>query len=149
MTYKQMKLVNGDELIANVLDVQDDEGVLIVSEALRIVEVENIEEGISYFALRPMMSFTNDIDQLQIINTMHITVESFPSDSILKHYQATVARIRRIFAFGKTIEDLEELSEEEYDEFMSDVDTATEEAEPEEKLDGDNIITFKPKGTVH
>ena len=141
-----MKLVNGDELIANVLDVQEDEGVLIVSEALRIVEVENIEEGLSYFALRPMMSFTDDVDQLHIISTAHITVETFPSEHILKHYQTTITKMKRIFEVGKTMEDLEELSEEEYEEFMNDLDNSPE---PEEKLEGDNIVAFKPKGTVH
>lgn len=143
MTYKQIKLVNGDEFIANVLDVQEEEGVMIMSEALRIVEVENIEEGVSYFALRPLMSFTDEIDKLHIINTAHVSVETFPSDQILNHYKTTIAKMRKIFEFGKTMEDLEELDEEDYEQFMKDIDS------DDEPIKGDNIVKFKPKGTFH
>lgn len=143
MTYKQIKLVNGDEFIANILDVQEDEGVMIMSEALRIVEVENIEDGISYFALRPLMSFTDEVEKLHIINTAHISVETFPSEQILKHYKTTLAKMKKIFEFGKTMEDLEELDEEEYKEFMENIDSDNE------PIAGDNILKFKPKGTVH
>lgn len=143
MTYKQIKLVNGDEFIANVLDVQEEEGVMIMSEALRIVEVENIEEGVSYFALRPLMSFTDEIDKLHVINTAHVSVETFPSDSILKYYKATIAKMKKIFELGKTMEDLEELDEEEYEKFMKTVDS------DDEPIAGGNVLKFKPKGTLH
>lgn len=143
MTYKQIKLVNGDELIANVVDVQEEEGIYIVNEALRIVEVENIEEGLSYFALRPLMSFTDETDQLHILSMAHITVETFPSESILNHYKATITKMKKIFDIGKTMEDLEELDEEEYEQFMKDIDS------DDEPIKGDNVLKFKPKGTFH
>ena len=143
MTYKQIKLVNGDELIANVVDVQEDEGIYIVNEALRIVEVENIEEGISYFALRPLMSFTDETDKLHIISTAHITIETFPGEHILEHYKMTIDKMKKIYEVGKTMEDLEELDEEEYEQFMKDIDS------DDEPIKGDNILKFKPKGTFH
>ncbi len=143
MTYKQIKLVNGDEFIANVLDVQEDEGIMIMSEALRIVEVENIEEGISYFALRPLMSFTDEIEKLHIVAMAHITVETFPSENILAHYKKTLAKMKKIFEVGKTMEDIEELDEEEYESLMEQLDSD----EPTKLKD--NILPFKPKGTFH
>jgi len=143
MTYKQIKLVNGDEFIANVLDVQEDEGVMIMSEALRIVEVENIEEGISYFALRPLMSFTDEIDKLHVVSMAHITVETFPSENILVHYKKTLTKMKKIFEIGKTMEDIEELNEEEYQNFMEQLDSD----EPTKLKD--NVLPFKPKGTIH
>ena len=67
MTYKQIKLTNGEEFIANILDVQEDEGVIIMSDALKIVEAENLDEGYSYFAFRPLMSFT---ELLLLVNVL-------------------------------------------------------------------------------
>lgn len=147
MTYKQIKLVTGEEFIANVLDVQEDEGVLIISEALKIVEVENIDEGISYFALRPLMAFTENSEKLHIVSTAHVSVETFPSEHILNHYKSTLAKMDKFYKSGKTVEEIEELTEEEYTQFMKEMEDLDD--DDSDTPEGENILKFKPKGTFH
>ena len=64
VTFKQFKLTNGDEIVADVVDSQDD--VLIIRAAMRIVETEVFEEGMSYFALRPYIAF-QDTDRKSVV----------------------------------------------------------------------------------
>lgn len=150
MTYKQFKLTNGEEFIANVLDVQEDEGVIIMSEALKIIEADNLDEGYSYFAFRPLMSFTEDTEKLQILNLAHIVVETNPSDNIMKHYQRTLKKMKRVALGGKTMEELEESSEEDFEAYMKMLDDMENEEQEETDPRGDNIVKFKrPKDTFH
>ena len=54
--------------------------------------------------------------------------------------------MKKIFELGKTMEDLEELNAEEYEQFMKNVNSDDESDEPPTD---DNIVKFKPKGTLH
>jgi len=151
MTYKHIKLTNGEEFIANVLDVQEDEGVIIMSEALKIVEAENLDEGYSYFAFRPLMSFTENTDKLQILNLAHIVVETTPSENIMRHYHNTLNKMKRYSKGGLTMEELEESSDEDFEKYMKLLEAMEEEMEkPEKDPRGDNIVKFRrPKDTFH
>jgi hypothetical protein len=149
MSYKQLKLTSGEEFIANIIDVDQEEGVIVMAQALKIIESDNAEEGISYFAFRPLMSFTEDMDKIHILNLAHIVVETTPSENIMKHYNRTIEKMKRVAMGGKTMEELEEASEEEFEEYMKmldDLDEYEEEIDPR----GDNIVKFRrPKDTFH
>jgi hypothetical protein len=148
MTIKQIKLTSGEEVVCNIVDVQEEEGILIISDALKICEMENIDEGYSYFVFRPLMSFVDDPGTLQILNMSHIILESTPSENILGHYGKTLKKMKHFLKLGKTIEELEDVSDEEFEEYMAtlDEDEKTTEKDPR----GDNVFKFKtPKDTIH
>ena len=86
--FKQIKLTNGDEIVADV--VERDNESLIVRAAMRIVEVEHLEEGYSYFAFRPFISFNDAVENLSLVNVQHIIAETIPSDNLLNHYAGSV-----------------------------------------------------------
>lgn len=149
--FKQFKLVSGEEIVADVIDTEDD--VLVIRAAMRIVELENMQEGYSYFSLRPFVAFQENLDSLQILSIGSITLETTPSNSILKHYANAITKMNKFLKHGKTLEDLESMSDNEIHAYMSQLlDEYSEESfeeDPEEDHVGENVVKFKPKDTVH
>ena len=88
--FKQFKLISGDEIVTDVIDSEDD--ILIVRASMKIVELENMHEGFTYFSLRPFIAFQDNLDTLQLLNTASIVLESSPSPSIMKHYANAVTK---------------------------------------------------------
>ncbi len=148
MTFKQLKFTNGDEIIADVVDEENKH--MVVRAAMRIVECENIEEGYSYFAFRPFISFTQDVEALQLVHTHQLIVEAIPSKNIMKHYATAVKRMSKFTKLGQTLEDFEMMSGEEMEGYIEKLveDELAEEKEESKKL-GENVIVFKPKDTIH
>ena len=152
--FKQFKLINGDEIVADVIDSEDD--ILIIRAPMRIVELENMHEGYTYFSLRPFVAFQDNLDTLHLLNTTSIVLESSPSSSIMKHYANSVVKMNRFLKDGKTLEDLEAMSDDEIREYMEnlldkygeDISKDVEIDEEKEKL-GPNVIKFNPKDTMH
>ena len=154
--FKQFKLINGDEIVTDVIDSEDD--ILIVRASMKIVELENMHEGFTYFSLRPFIAFQDNLDTLQLLNTASIVLESSPSPSIMKHYANAVTKMNKFLKDGKTLEDLEAMTDDEIRKYMEnlldkygediskDIDMRVD--EEKEKL-GPNVINFKPKDTMH
>lgn len=148
MTFKQLKFTNGDEIIADVVD--EEKSHMVVRAAMRIVECENLEEGYSYFAFRPFISFTQDVEALQLVHTNQLIVEAIPSKNIMKHYASAVKRMTKFTKLGQTLEDFEMMSGEEMEDIIEQLveDEVQEELKEQQEL-GENVIVFKPKDTVH
>lgn len=155
VNFKQFKLANGDEIVADVLDSEED--VLIIRAPMRIVELENTDEGFSYFSLRPFVAFQDTIDTLQLLNTNQIILETSPSTSIMKHYAAAIHKMSFMLKGGKSLEDLEAMTDENIRSHMDAIlDEASEmaiekdieELEEENKLP-ENVVILKPKGSLH
>ena len=142
VTFKQFKLSNGDEIVADVVDSQDD--VLIIRAAMRIVETEVFEQGMSYFALRPYISFQDTLDQLQLLNTRHIITENTPSKYVMKHYAKSVSAMSKFLKNSKkSLEEFENMSPKELDDWiMNFIERETEEKEKIKENLGENIIVF-------
>ena len=148
MTFKQLKFTNGDERIADVVD--EEKTHMVVRAAMRIVECENIEEGYSYFAFRPFISFTQDVEALQLVHTNQLIVEAIPSKNIMKHYATAVKRMSKFTKLGATLEDFEMMDSEEMQGYIEQlVQDELEEEDKETRKLGENVIVFKPKDTMH
>lgn len=146
INFKQLKLTNGDEIICDYIEDDHTSGIAIVRAAMKIIEVEDLDQGYSYFAFRPFMSFTEDNDKLLTINMQHIIGETNPSSNLLKHYAVTLTKMDKFLTTGKTMEEAEMLEDDEFERIMSDLDELEESETPKEKDDrGPNIIKFKPK----
>jgi len=148
MTFKQLKFANGDEIIADVVD--EEKNHMVVRAAMRIIEVENIDEGYSYFAFRPFISFTQDVGALQLVHTDQLIVEAIPSKNIMKHYATAVKRMDKFTKLGATLEDFEMMDSEEMEGYIEQMvqDEIDEEKKEAKKL-GENVVIFKPKDTIH
>ena len=74
-------------------DTQDEVGDILVKKALRIIAIEDYQKGWRFFAFRPWMSFQDDPESLQTINSSHIIVTTNPTANIIKHYKACLKGI--------------------------------------------------------
>jgi|SRR5210317_972255 hypothetical protein len=160
MNIKQFKLTNNEEIICEVIEwnTGEDPGDILIKKALRVISMEDYQKGWRFFAFRPWMSFQDDPDLLQTLNSSHVIVTANPSDNLLKHYRRCLSRIilelqtekaggKKIYANLDEIQDeLRELTDDEMDDFLARKYGAVEEG----GLDSDNsnIIKFRPK-TFH
>ena len=165
---KQFKLTNDDEIICEVLQWDDEENrAVIIRAVMRIINIEDYHRGLRFFAFRPWMSFKDDPDELQSLNSEHIIAESLPDAELIKHYVATVGSIKDQLEKKKKpgnipMDKLLELNEEfeglTHDEIKDILKERMLTAEKENKIDspvmGDsdnlqNVIQFKPPKTIH
>ena len=122
---------------------------------------EDYNNGIRYYSFKPMLSFQDDLNTLNVLNCDHIVLETEPSKTLLYHYTSALEEIERVKKVRGENKDLN------IDEIMMDTtDMTTEEIAEylQEKYDmgmisdqelysldsaDDNVIHFNPKGTVH
>ena len=92
---KQFKLSNDDEIICEVLQWDDDENrSVIIRAVMRIINIEDYNRGLRFFAFRPWMSFKDDPEELQSLNGEHIIAETLPDKELIKHYVVTISNIK-------------------------------------------------------
>ena len=159
LNFKQFKLSNGEEVIADVVEAEEE--ILIVRAAMKIIEIEHLEEGYSYFAFRPFVSFQDSVDTLQLLSTQHIITETTPSHNLLKHYASAIGKLAKFLKGGKTLEEFEVMSDDEVESYIADllerelaaggeeyeIDIDFDDIEEEDL--GENVVRFNPKDTVH
>ena len=155
--YRQFKLTNNDEVICEVLQWDsEDNAAILVKGALKILNFDDLSRGVRLFAFRPWMGLQNDIDLYQTINAAHVIGEVLPSDSLMKYYNKTMTELKTMSDKKKYPDlDLDDVlqrfpvdgTDQEFDEYLNDVLTPSD-----TYLDSDmpeNVIKFKPKGTLH
>ena len=160
MNIKQFKLTNNEEIICEVVewDTNDEVGDILVKKALRIIGVEDYQKGWRFFAFRPWMSFQDDPEAMQTINSSHIIVTTNPTSKILKHYKACLVGIKEDLKLDKSgkrkkvyanLDEIQEvirdLTDDEMDDFLERKYGATIEPQPSPDSDSSNILQFKPK----
>jgi len=162
MTIKQFKLTNNDEIICEVVewDTGDESGDVLIKKALKVVSVEDYQRGWRFFAFRPWMSFQDDPESMQTLNSSHIIVTTNPSKNILKHYKRCLNSItkesknsgmgKKIYANLDEIQnELRDLTDDEMDDFLIRKYGAVEEDYVSDSDDSNKIIKFKPRNTFH
>ena len=158
---KQLKLTNHDEILCEIIDYGDDDNPdVIIRKAMKIVVVDDFETNSRFYTFKPWMSFVDDSEELQMLNSVHVVGECTPSATVIKHYEAAlleVEKYNKLKTYGMDINDIaekiSELSEEEMDAFL-------DQKYRENNIDTDNLFTdidssdstivqFKPKNTRH
>jgi len=138
--FKQFKLTNGDEIIADVIDGSDSEH-LVIRAAMKIVEVEHLEEGFSYFAFRPFIAFAESPETLQVLANGHIIAENVPSTHIMKHYAKSISMMSRFLKTGTTLEDFESMTSDQIHDWVEEyIKAEKQERESQSKDLGKNVI---------
>jgi len=158
---KQFKLTNDEEIICEVLQWDDpDNAGMVVRGAMRIICAEDFQRGVRFYAFRPWMGFTDNPEELLTINSAHIVCEMNPSKKLIGHYIGTIKAIKK--AIDKTDMPLDDLApkvsdmdENEFQSFLDDylrernIDIFNPEDIKSDSDNSDNVIKFKPKGTLH
>ena len=135
--YRQLKLANGEEMIADVLQwANDDDASIVIRSALRIAMTER-QDGMRLYALRPWMVCCEDMNHLLTVNADQVVGETNPSKLLLKQYIVTVTEYQKSYE-----------EENNNEEDISDLDVA----ELSAMFDSDNsntVISLFPKKTMH
>jgi len=161
MNIKQFKLVNNEEIVCEFVDTVGKEGDIICRKMLKIFHAEDYNNGVRYYSFKPMLSFQDDLNTLNVLNCDHIVLETEPSKTLLYHYTSALEEIERVKKVRGNNKDLN------IDEIMMDTtDMTTEEIADylQEKYDmgmisdeelysvdsaDNNVIHLNPKGTMH
>jgi len=163
---KQLKLANDEEIICEVItEPTEDAPDLIIRKVLKLMCVDDYERNVRYYSFKPWMSFTEDVSELQTLNSLHIIGQMNPSIDLTVHYAQAIKEVenstksRKILNLDEVLSeiDIDEMSEEEMDSYLDYkfAKIKNEKSKPDLKIvdpidSGDtNIIRFKPKGTVH
>lgn len=129
---KQMKLLGGEEILCDLVDVQydDEEGeVFVIRAAYSLISQEDFENGFRYYTFRPFMMHIYDPSHILLLNSGAVICMTNPSEAVIEQY------IKHIEAFRKEQREKESSSTENFLDKMA--------AEDEKK--DDRIVKFKPK----
>jgi hypothetical protein len=127
MELKQLKLANNEEVMCEIVEWNNDEtDEVIIRKALKIVAIEDIEEGMRYYTFKPWMSFEQDPDAMHTVNAYHIVGTTNPGESAISY-------------FNDIIDEMREYSTSETDTIIKfDRDS-----------DSSNVIQFDPSKSIH
>ena len=100
----QLKLVNGEELIAVYENVGEDSQEMSFSYVLSMmpleIEFEDLESDKSYYVLRPFISYTDDLANVVGINPNTVIALTTPSDTVVDQYLGSVKQIQDSLGLG-------------------------------------------------
>jgi|TARA_R110002074_G_scaffold378576_1_gene556435 hypothetical protein len=133
---KQIKMVNGDELLCEILEELDEDLIIrycLIIDRLNPSSIDDIkEETHSYYTLRPWMTYIEHHDEVVTLSKYHCMAFTMPHSDLLNQY-------------GLALKKLIELSDEEIlDKKISNILEATEEKE-------ENVVSIfeKSKNKLH
>ena len=91
MEIKQLKLSDGEEIIAEILDEIEDE--LLVRLPLRIIKVD-LSIDRTLFTFKSYMTYAEFTDQIVSINLYHIIAIAIPHEDLLEQYYRAREKIK-------------------------------------------------------
>ena len=107
------KLVNGDEILCEVLEEPSGEDLnLVIRNALKIVTVDKHEQGYRYYSFRPWMVYQDRQDYFQLLNYNHIIGEAKPNHLLEEQYKVALDNEQQV-ADARESDDGEEDTEYE------------------------------------
>ena len=90
---QQIRFVNGTECIANILHWEDD-AYIEINNALVMEALESdADDPKSYYLLRPLISYSDDLGKAITVNPGAIMCVSEPSPVVLEQYQGSLREI--------------------------------------------------------
>jgi len=102
----QLKLCNGEEILAN--QIQKDDSCFVINYALTIIPMEGDEyedyESKTYYLLRPFVSYTDDLEKIVSVNPYSVIAINSPPDNIINHFLKSLQQIQDILKGEDTSE---------------------------------------------
>jgi len=127
---KQMKLLSGEEILCDLVDVQwseDDGEAFIIRAAYILVSQEDFEQGFRYYTFRPFMMNIYDPSHVLLLNSAAVICMTNPNATVVEQY----------------INYIETYRKEQREKESQDEDFLEKMAAEDEK--NDRIVKFKPK----
>lgn len=129
---QQIRFSNGTEVLANIIKWEDDEFI----EANCILEIERrsldmdfeVEEGTSFYVLKPWVSYIDDMYKMTSINPVSIVSVTVPSPVVSAQYVSSLCEI---------IEYMDGVSNDDEDS-----------AKPDLEVVNSNVLRFTPKKSI-
>ena len=91
-TIKQVRFINGTEAVMNVIEW--DEDVVLANNILVMEPYYEIEdESKSYYLLKPLVSYTDNLGAISQLNSGSMMAISEPSETVLNQYNSSVREI--------------------------------------------------------
>ena len=90
MSYKQLKLISGEEIICEIVyypDNNDEDNVMVIRSAIELAMHEDLEEAVRFYTFKPYMMYVYDEEQLITLNANNITSMTTPHDEMLRQYK--------------------------------------------------------------
>jgi len=91
MDLKQFKLINGDEVICEVLEYNtEDNDMMVVTKALKIVSMDDLDQSMRYYTFKPWQLMNNNPGALHILNAYHILSQTTPSTVAVEYFNDVI-----------------------------------------------------------
>ena len=89
---QQIRFINGTECIANILSW--DEDIIEINNALVMEPLESdIDDHKSYYLLKPLISYSDDLSKAITVNPGAIMCVSEPSSTVVDQYSGSLREI--------------------------------------------------------
>lgn len=94
---QQLRLNDGLEVIANIITW--DEDTMIEANNILIMEIltdyqDDPTEDKSYYILKPLVSYTDDLSKISILNPSSVIAVTEPSPVVIKQYHNSIREIQ-------------------------------------------------------
>ena len=86
MGIRQFKLATDDEIICEVVEYHEEDDAIVIRKTMKLVMMDNMANGIRYYAFRPFMMYQLEAESSQITNCQHIAAEANSSQDIINEY---------------------------------------------------------------
>ena len=145
---RHFKLTTNEEIICEVVqwDTNETSGILI-RKVMKLCDTYNISSGYKFFSFRPWLSFADDPNILQTVNSHHIIGETTPSDDLIKLYEKSIIKMNKFLKEKSKdlgpidLEKYDHLTDEELHEVLE-TKRLKEEQDDEDSDEPTNILQF-------
>ena len=147
---KQFKLSTGEEIICEVIHWDTEETTaIIVRKAMKLCDSVNMRNGYKFFSFRPWLSFSDDPDISQTVNSEHVIGETTPSPELINLYDRSIERLLKFLEDKEqsapiNLDHLSDLTDDEVHEYL---EKTMDKKEVNDSDEPSNILQF-PK-TFH
>ena len=102
---QQIRFLDGTEVLANILHWEDDTYIEAnnILEVIPMDDMEHPDSGKTYYILKPLVMYTDDLAKSTTINPGAIMTVTEPSETVKGQYASSLAEIS--LAMGDGLED--------------------------------------------
>ena len=102
---QQIRFLDGTEVLANILHWEEDTHIEAnnILEMIQVEDMEHPDDQKTYYILKPLIMYTDDLSKTTTINPGSIMTVTEPSETVKGQYASSLAEISN--AMGDGLED--------------------------------------------
>lgn len=109
MNVKQLKLVTGEEILAELISSEIneyDEEILFIRNAYILVSTEDLDNQVRFYTFRPFMMHQYEPDKILFLNGGSVICGVIPDKKVIEQYESQIP------TYEKDEDDIEEKNED-------------------------------------